>query len=80
MNVEETITTVTRMPSVQILLAPINASALQDILVMAWLAQVLVDALILFPEIETSTLMNNISILKVARLDFFGGIPPKFEH
>ena len=35
MNVEETITIVTRMPSVQILLAPINASAQQDILVMA---------------------------------------------
>ena len=35
MNVEETITIVTRMPSVQILLAPINASARQDIPVMA---------------------------------------------
>ena len=42
MNVEETITIVTRMPPVQILLAPINASAQQDILVMAWLAQVIV--------------------------------------
>ena len=46
------------MPSVQILLAPINASARQDIPVMAWLAQVIVDALILFPKIETSTLME----------------------
>ena len=35
MNVEETITIVTRTPSVQILLAPINASARQDIMVMA---------------------------------------------
>ena len=58
MNVEETITIVTRMPSVQILLAPINASARQGIPVMAWLAQVIVDALILFPKIETSTLME----------------------
>ena len=40
MNAEETITIVTRMPSVQILLAPINVSALQDIPVMVFHVQV----------------------------------------
>ena len=40
MNAEERITIVTRMPSVQILLAPINVSALQDIPVMVFHVQV----------------------------------------
>ena len=40
MNAEETITIVTRMPSVQILLALINVSALQDIPVMVFHVQV----------------------------------------
>ena len=40
MNAEETITIVTRMPSVQILLAPINVSVLQDIPVMVFHVQV----------------------------------------
>ena len=48
MNVEGIITIVTRMPSVQTQSAPINASARQDIPVMAWIAQVGMS-LILFP-------------------------------
>ena len=41
MNAEEAIIIVTSMPSVKILLAPINASARQDIPVMVFHAQVL---------------------------------------
>ena len=40
MNAEEAITIVTRMPSVQILLALINVSALRDIPVMVFHVQV----------------------------------------
>lgn len=40
MNAQETTTTVTKMLSVQILLAPIDVVARRDIRVMAWRAQV----------------------------------------
>ena len=40
MNAQETTTTVTKMLSVQILLAPIDVVARRDIRVMAWRVQV----------------------------------------
>ena len=71
MNVEGIITIVTRMRSVQTLSAPINASAQQDIPVMAWIAQVRMS-LILFPFQNTSSIIiKNDELSKYILFIFF---------